>query len=158
MPCEEAGTTGVAGRACPTRGSPCSHRHGVPCPLPLRRYRALRIEGRDGFGEGAGLQQLSALVVCAHASSGAVHLSRPGRGPNAALLPACPAVTFRRKPANWKANANEAKDEPATEAATASGPGLGWAFLASLFIAVAGNIISEHCHKQQLKRAPPLHP
>lgn len=53
------------------------------------------------------------------------------------------AVTFRRKPASWQAVAGESAAEAAA-APAAGGSGLAaWAFLASLFVAVAGNIISE---------------
>ena len=52
-------------------------------------------------------------------------------------------VTFRRKPANWQAKEEEAKE--AAQAAAPSSSGAATAvFLASLFVAVAGTIIGEH--------------
>lgn len=67
---------------------------------------------------------------------------QPGASPTWPLpaLP-LPAVTFRRKPANW-----HAKEEEAREAAAPAPSNAGlatWAFLGSLAIAVAGTIIGE---------------
>lgn len=117
------------------------------CSLPFR-YRENRIDGRDGFGGWL-------LVHCSPAASGRPSCCSEtqslccscGRKLEEQLCtaPCCPplgcAVTFRRGQANGQAGKG---GEQGTSAATdaSSGPA-GWVFLASLSLAVAGNIIGK---------------
>ena len=134
----------------------------MPVLPEARRYRAKRIEGRDGFGERqppadvatrrspvppAGLDGWAPSSLCA----------APSLLPTHAL-----AVTFRRT-ASKAAQGLEFKDDQregeqqegqdAAPTASQAGP-MGWLFLAALAVSVAGTFVGEsRLHSAGLQRA-----